>query len=119
MINSATDTRISSSTKYNQNSSRSHAIFQIKLINLTTKKENIISIIDLAGSERTCTESNKDKTYSEKEKLLQKETNFINKSLTTLGRIFKILSDKKLKNTHLPYRDSKLTMVLHVILCII
>lgn len=36
----------------------------------------------------------------------------INKSLTTLGRIFAILSDRKAKGTPLPYRECKLTRIL-------
>jgi len=43
-----------------------------------------------------------------------KETGNINKSLFTLGKVISGLSDKKkkTKDTHIPYRDSKLTMLL-------
>jgi len=43
-----------------------------------------------------------------------KETGSINKSLFTLGKVISCLSDKKKlsKDTHIPYRDSKLTMLL-------
>lgn len=43
---------------------------------------------------------------------MAKETGNINKSLFTLGKVIKGLSDKKNKNPHIPYRDSKLTMLL-------
>lgn len=41
-----------------------------------------------------------------------KETGNINKSLFTLGKVIKSLSDKKNKAPYIPYRDSKLTMLL-------
>lgn len=43
-----------------------------------------------------------------------KETGNINKSLFTLGKVISCLSDKKKKSkdTHIPYWDSKLTMLL-------
>ena len=118
-INSSTDSRINGSTKYNENSSRSHAIFQIKIkkINkLNVEIESIINIVDLAGSERSLLENYHElkKNDFENEKKLQKEANFINKSLTTLGRIINIISDKKSNHNHIPYRDSKLTLVLQV-----
>ena len=41
------------------------------------------------------------------------EAKFINQSLTTLGRIFSILSNRKLQGTNAPpYRESKLTRIL-------
>ena len=43
---------------------------------------------------------------------MAKETGNINKSLFTLGKVIKTLSDKKNKNAYIPYRDSKLTMLL-------
>lgn len=41
-----------------------------------------------------------------------KETGNINKSLFTLGKVIKGLTDKKSKTPYIPYRDSKLTMLL-------
>ena len=41
-----------------------------------------------------------------------KETGNINKSLFTLGKVIKSLSDKKKQTPYIPYRDSKLTMLL-------
>jgi len=40
-----------------------------------------------------------------------KETGNINKSLFTLGKVIKSLTDKK-PQAYIPYRDSKLTMLL-------
>lgn len=36
----------------------------------------------------------------------------INKSLLALGNCINILSEKRSKQTHVPYRDSKLTRIL-------
>lgn len=49
----------------------------------------------------------------EDQKVLELESVSINKSLTTLGRIFKLLIDQKTQgNVSIPYRDSKLTRIL-------
>ena len=41
-----------------------------------------------------------------------KETGNINKSLFVLGKVISSLTDKKSTNQHIPYRDSKLKMLL-------
>jgi len=46
-------------------------------------------------------------------KKIQNEANFINKSLTTLGRIVRIISEKQ-PLANIPYRESKLTRLLQV-----
>jgi len=46
-------------------------------------------------------------------KKIQAEANYINKSLTTLGRILRLISEKKPENV-IPYRESKLTRILQV-----
>ena len=112
----ASESRRSDSTQFNSTSSRSHAIFQIKLE--STKdgilQSSIINIIDLAGSERSSLTSFGNKTKEEIDALkkIQNEANFINKSLTTLGRIISMIGDKKSTKMAIPYRESKLTMVL-------
>ena len=114
----ASETRRSDNTKYNENSSRSHAIYQLKLEFSKNQKqiESYINIIDLAGSERCSITSfnNKSKEEIETMKKLQNESNFINKSLTTLGRIISMLADKKMSKMAIPYRESKLSMILQV-----
>jgi len=47
-------------------------------------------------------------------KKTQGEANHINKSLTTLGRILRLISEKKQEKNMIPYRESKLTRVLQV-----
>ena len=74
---------------------------------LTYKKYGKISFVDLAGSERL------KETKSEGQTMV-KETGNINKSLFTLGKVISLLAGdaKKLKEKYIPYRDSKLTMLL-------
>jgi hypothetical protein len=120
----ASESRRSDSTQFNSTSSRSHAVFQIKIEKIKNSKvENtsLINIIDLAGSERSSLNSLSGKTKEEIDlvKRIQNEANFINKSLTTLGRIISLINDKKSAKVAIPYRESKLTMVLQVIICYI
>ena len=79
--NLASESRRSDSTSFNATSSRSHAIFQIKIINEMTKKTSMINIIDLAGSERSQISSfaTLNKEEIENMKKIQTEANFINK----------------------------------------
>lgn len=115
----ASDCRRSDSTQFNSCSSRSHAIFQIKIENQKdngTVTTSLINVIDLAGSERSSLQSLNGKNKNEVDlvKKIQNEANFINKSLTTLGRIISLIGDKKANKIAIPYRESKLTMVLQV-----
>jgi hypothetical protein len=117
-IKEASESRRSESTQHNDCSSRSHAIFQLKLDGknkLNQDVQNYINIVDLAGSERSSINyQNKSKDEIESMKKLQTEANFINKSLTTLGRIISLLADKKSNKISIPYRESKLTTILQV-----
>ena len=79
-------------------------------------KEGTLNIVDLAGSER-CSfgEEGGDR---EKLKKIQNEANFINKSLTTLGRIIRLISEKQ-PIAAIPYRESKLTRILQVLVSMV
>lgn len=59
-------------------------------------------MVDLAGSEKV------GKTGASGQTLDEAKT--INKSLTTLGKVITALTDKK--QSHVPYRESKLTRIL-------
>ena len=112
----ASKNRKSASTKFNESSSRSHAVYMIR-INIegnNTNLNSVINIVDLAGSEKCSIESSIGKTQKEIEQMkrLQSEAGFINKSLTALGRVISVLGDKKTNKVVIPYRDSKLTMLL-------
>lgn len=98
--------RTSSITNMNIESSRSHAIFQIKLDMKNLKdgsiKRSNLFLVDLAGSEKV------DKTGAVGQTL--KEAQTINSSLSALGNVIYALTDHK--STHIPYRDSKITRIL-------
>lgn len=94
------------STNMNFESSRSHAIFQIKLSqkNMDTEdvKKSTLFLVDLAGSEKMTKAGTFGQSLQEAKK--------INSSLSTLGLVINSLTDPKA--THVPYRDSKLTRIL-------
>lgn len=96
--------RTKAETKMNSDSSRSHAIFVVSIRNSTDAarvKTSQLYLVDLAGSERA------DKTGVWGKQL--DEAKLINKSLLALGQVIWKLSTGE---THVPYRDSKLTRVL-------
>ena len=70
------------------------------------KKYGKISFVDLAGSERL--------KESLSEGNMAKETGQINKSLFTLGKVISMLASKEkmINQKYIPFRDSKLTMLL-------
>ncbi|XP_072257160.1 kinesin-like protein KIF20A isoform X2 [Pyxicephalus adspersus] len=98
------------STHLNQNSSRSHSIFCIRILHMQgkhdmTPKISELSFCDLAGSERC-----KDQRSGDR----MKEATNINTSLHTLGRCINALrqnQQNKLRQNVVPFRDSKLTRV--------
>ncbi|KUI57291.1 Kinesin-like protein KIF1C [Cytospora mali] len=113
--------RTTASTKMNDTSSRSHAVFTIMLKQIhhdmetdeTTERSSRIRLVDLAGSERA-------KATEATGQRLREGSN-INKSLTTLGRVIAALADPKSsrsgkggrgKDAVVPYRDSILTWLL-------
>ena len=105
--------RTTSSTYMNDVSSRSHAVFQITVEQMTTDKSindnkaqikvGKLNLVDLAGSERIRITGTRGQQLEESKK--------INKSLSCLGNVINALTDKKGKN-YIPYRDSKLTRLL-------
>lgn len=92
-------------TKMNESSSRSHAIFSVK-IEMAEMDSNVVKVgklnlIDLAGSERQT------KTGATDHRL--KEASKINRALSSLGNVISALAEN---SSHVPYRDSKLTRLL-------
>ncbi|KAI0135763.1 P-loop containing nucleoside triphosphate hydrolase protein [Daldinia grandis] len=110
--------RTTASTKMNDTSSRSHAVFTIMLKQIhhdmetdeTTERSSRIRLVDLAGSERA--------KSTEATGARLREGSNINKSLTTLGRVIAALADPKTQRPGkrhrdvVPYRDSILTWLL-------
>ena len=111
IIDFANNVRTTHNTVTNETSSRSHAVcnFIIKIENQNTEKEYAkLSLVDLAGSERaTETQSN------DKNRLAEGAD--INKSLLALKECIRALDARKTKGNseqHVPFRNSKLTLVL-------
>uniref|UniRef100_A0A060SWN0 Kinesin-like protein n=1 Tax=Blastobotrys adeninivorans TaxID=409370 RepID=A0A060SWN0_BLAAD len=109
--------RATASTKMNDASSRSHAVFTlvVKQVHFdpdsdaTEEKVSRIRLVDLAGSERA--------TTSGATGARLREGSNINKSLTTLGRVIASLAAssamaKSSSPSVIPYRDSVLTWLL-------
>ncbi|NWI53800.1 KI20A protein, partial [Calyptomena viridis] len=98
------------STHMNQNSSRSHSVFSIRILRLQRSGIEVpriseLSLCDLAGSERCKDQKSGDR---------MKEANNINTSLHTLGRCITALrqnQQSRSKQMVVPFRDSKLTRV--------
>ena len=104
-IKLATKNRATGATNQNEHSSRSHAILQLQLIYNSIDgqvRKSYLSLVDLAGSERIA------KTGAEGQRL--KEAQKINQSLTTLGMVIMALTTPGTK--HVPFRNSKLTLIL-------
>lgn len=124
LLNKGIGQRVTSATKMNEGSSRSHAIFTItisqKLVKITPaedptqepiqSEENISAkfhFVDLAGSERI------KKTGATGKQM--KEGISINGGLLCLGNVISALTDEKkiaAGKAFIPYRDSKLTRIL-------
>lgn len=99
----ANNNRSVGSTKLNAQSSRSHAILMVKVIQTTGEETRIstASAIDLAGSE------DNRRTENKKERMIESAS--INKSLFVLSQCIDAIGrgDKRI-----PYRESKMTRIL-------
>ncbi|XP_077941011.1 kinesin-like protein KIF13B isoform X1 [Gasterosteus aculeatus] len=115
LMSEGNKSRTVAATNMNEESSRSHGVFNIILTHTlkdlhsgtSGEKVSRLSLVDLAGSERAA------KTGAAGERL--KEGSNINKSLTTLGLVISALAEQgtaKNKNKFVPYRDSVLTWLL-------
>jgi len=107
LIQKSMKNRSTAATNCNEQSSRSHSVFRLKIRGTNAESgahlSGILNLIDLAGSERL------DKSGVQGARLL--ETQHINKSLSALGDVIAALARRKTAG-HVPYRNSKLTYML-------
>ncbi|XGW14801.1 hypothetical protein V3C99_000793 [Haemonchus contortus] len=98
-------TRSTAATKCNEQSSRSHAVFELAIqgYNKTSgaSRHACLHLVDLAGSERV------KESGAEGDRF--KEMTHINSALSNLQNCIRSQLNK---NPHIPYRNSKLTMIL-------
>lgn len=102
IIETGNRNRTTHATESNDVSSRSHAICQLLLNDSSGNIIGKISLIDLAGSERGADTKSHNRQ-------LRMEGADINKSLLALKECIRALDSN---NSHVPYRSSKLTLVL-------
>jgi len=110
LLEKASEGRVTAATAMNARSSRSHAIFTltIEARSISDSKPLTVSkfhLVDLAGSEK------QKKTKAKGERL--KVGININMGLLSLGNVISALGEENRgANSHIPYRDSKLTRLL-------
>jgi kinesin family member 5 len=106
IIDKGGQARAVAATNMNQESSRSHSIFVIEVMQKNLESGSARSgrlfLVDLAGSEKVGKTGASGQTLEEAKK--------INRSLSSLGNVINALTDGK--SSHIPYRDSKLTRIL-------
>ncbi|CAF0834960.1 unnamed protein product [Brachionus calyciflorus] len=111
LISKAQKKRVVAYTELNSESSRSHSIFNIRVVQSSCLNRQApvfvsqLSLVDLAGSERT------KRTKNTGSRL--REAGSINSSLMALRNCMETLRENSLSGTRkmVPYRDSKLTLL--------
>jgi hypothetical protein len=109
LLDHCSASRSTAYTGLNETSSRSHLVVLVEILGYhgdgRTLMQGGMRLCDLAGSERF------DRTGNLKDLTRLKESCNINKSLSSLSDVFLALHNK---SSHVPFRNSKLTMLLQV-----
>lgn len=130
VISSAARRRTTAATGVHAASSRSHAVVTVRITRrqqakasgaaavraptpaasaaATTTTTTLLHLVDLAGSERN------DRTGASPSSSLMQESKHINRSLSALSDVLGALQRR---SSHVPYRNSKLTLALQDALC--
>lgn len=95
--------RATAATRMNASSSRSHAVFTVRARRAGGARPEL-HFVDLAGSERL------KRTGATGERA--REGIAINRGLLALGNVISALADPARRAAHVPYRDSRLTLLL-------
>ena len=111
LVHSASVRRVTADNGLNERSSRSHLVLLYQLhaasagadssSSAAASPRGLLTLVDLAGSERLA--------RTEASGTLQTETAAINKSLSALGDVMTAIAAK---DSHVPFRNSKLTYLL-------
>ncbi|CEM28354.1 unnamed protein product [Vitrella brassicaformis CCMP3155] len=110
IVNCGVQMRATYETRLNANSSRSHTIFAINVVQRDQRNPDrdvlsgTMNLVDLAGSERIAKSKSEGRRFQ--------EAVIINTSLSALGKVVLALAQDSRTARHIPYRDSKLTRIL-------
>merc|ERR1712100_724705 len=105
LLEEAQARRTTRATQANDTSSRSHAVYRIRLYTEATQANDtaVLTLVDCAGSER-----NADSTHHDAQSL--KDAAEINSTIFALKECFRVMRSSKAQQP--PYRSSLLTRVL-------
>ena len=120
VLSDAEARRSAAQTAMNERSSRSHSLLRVRVRCCepggTSEREAVLTLVDLAGSERLGTGDtlsmlpvHEQPRAREAEQLRRQEALCINRSLSALAAV---LNAVRRGDSHVPYRDSKLTQLL-------